>query len=109
LEVPVGTYEIEVNQTGFKKYLRKGIALDLNQIVSVDIALQVGTASEVIEVTGAPPLVDTTPPSLEQSWENAPSANCLWLSAIPISYWSCNQEFRASSASTMSMAATALA
>jgi Carboxypeptidase regulatory-like domain len=60
LEVPVGTYEIEVNQTGFKKYLRKGIALDLNQIVSVDIALQVGTASEVIEVTGAPPLVDTT-------------------------------------------------
>jgi len=60
LEVPVGTYEIEVNQTGFKKYLRKGIALDLNQIVSVDIALQVGTASETIEVTGAPPLVDTT-------------------------------------------------
>ena len=60
LEVPVGTYEIEVNQTGFKKYLRKGIALDLNQIVTVDIALQVGTASETIEVTGAPPLVDTT-------------------------------------------------
>jgi hypothetical protein len=60
LEVPVGSYEIEVNQTGFKKYLRKGIALDLNQIVSVDIALQVGTASEIIEVTGAPPLVDTT-------------------------------------------------
>jgi carboxypeptidase family protein len=60
LEVPVGTYEVEVNQAGFKKYLRKGIALDLNQIVSVDIALQVGTASETIEVTGAPPLVDTT-------------------------------------------------
>jgi len=60
LEVPVGTYEIEVNQTGFKKYLRKGIALDLNQIVSVDIALQLGTASETVEVTGAPPLVDTT-------------------------------------------------
>ena len=60
LEVPVGTYDIEVNQTGFKKYVRKGVALDLNQIVSVDIALQVGTASETIEVTGAPPLVDTT-------------------------------------------------
>src|SRR5215470_7691377 len=25
LEVPVGTYDIEINQTGFKKYLRKGI------------------------------------------------------------------------------------
>jgi len=60
LEVPVGTYEIEVNQTGFKKYVRKGIVLDLNQILSVDVALQVGTATETIEVTGAPPLVDTT-------------------------------------------------
>ncbi|HET8967440.1 MAG TPA: carboxypeptidase regulatory-like domain-containing protein, partial [Candidatus Acidoferrum sp.] len=60
LEVPVGTYEIEVSQTGFKKYVRRGVALDLNQIVSVDIALQVGTATETIEVTGAPPLVDTT-------------------------------------------------
>jgi len=60
LEVPVGTYEIEVNQTGFKKYVRKGIVLDLNQILSVDVVLQVGTATETIEVTGAPPLVDTT-------------------------------------------------
>src|SRR5262245_7323987 len=60
LEVPVGTYEIEVNQTGFKKHLRKGIVVDLNQIVSIDLVLQVGTSTETIEVTGAPPLVDTT-------------------------------------------------
>src|SRR5215475_6014873 len=44
LEVPVGTYDLEVDQTGFKKYVRKGIILDLNQIVSVDVALQLGTA-----------------------------------------------------------------
>ena len=25
LEVPVGTYQIEVDQTGFKKYVRKGV------------------------------------------------------------------------------------
>lgn len=60
LEVPVGTYDIEVNQAGFKKYLRKGVMVDLNQIVSVDISLQVGGSSEVVEVTGAAPLVDTT-------------------------------------------------
>src|SRR5215472_7774208 len=60
LEVPVGIYQIEVNQTGFKKYLRRGISVDLNQIVSADLVLQVGTATETIEVTGAPPLVDTT-------------------------------------------------
>jgi hypothetical protein len=60
LEVPVGTYEIQLNQAGFKKYLRKGVVLDLNQVLTVDIVLQVGGATETVEVTGAPPLVDTT-------------------------------------------------
>jgi outer membrane receptor protein involved in Fe transport len=60
IEVPVGTYEIDVTQQGFKKYVRKGIALDLNEAVSVDIALQLGTSAETVEVTGAPPVIDTT-------------------------------------------------
>ncbi len=40
LEVPVGTYEIDVTQTGFKKFVRKDISVDLNAVISVDIALQ---------------------------------------------------------------------
>jgi len=60
LEVSVGTYEIDSVSKGFKKYARKGIVLDLNEVVSVDITLQIGAASEVVEVTGAPPVVDTT-------------------------------------------------
>jgi outer membrane receptor protein involved in Fe transport len=59
-EVPIGSYEIDVTQTGFKKYVRKGIALDLNEVISVDISLQLGTTAETVEVTGAPPVVDTT-------------------------------------------------
>ena len=60
LEVPVGSYEIDVTQEGFKKYVRKGIALDLNEVISVDITLQLGATAETVEVTGAPPVVDTT-------------------------------------------------
>ena len=60
LEVPVGTYQIEVSQQGFKKYFRKGLLVNLNEVVSLDIALQIGGATEVVEVTGAPALVDTT-------------------------------------------------
>jgi hypothetical protein len=60
IEVPVGTYEIDAAIQGFKKYVRKGIPLDLNQVIAVDIALQIGAASESIEVTGAPPVVDTS-------------------------------------------------
>ena len=60
LEIPVGTYEVNAQSAGFKKYVRKGIVLNLNQVASLDITLQVGAAVETIEVTGAPPLVDTT-------------------------------------------------
>jgi hypothetical protein len=60
IEVPVGSYEIDVTLQGFKKYVRKGLVLDLNQALSVDIALQLGGSTETVEVTGAPPVVDTS-------------------------------------------------
>jgi len=60
LEVPVGTYEIDLNQQGFKKFVRKDVIVDLNAAVSVDITLQLGAATEVVEVTGEPPVVDTS-------------------------------------------------
>src|SRR5260221_13657223 len=37
LEVPVGSYEIDITMSGFKKHARKGITVDLNQVLSVDI------------------------------------------------------------------------
>ena len=60
LEVPVGSYEVDVNQTGFKKYVRKGVVLVLNEIATIDVALQVGSTVDTVEVTGAPPVIDTT-------------------------------------------------
>src|SRR5580704_9411034 len=60
LEVPVGSYEIDVTQQGFKKYARKGIVLVVNEIASVDIPLQVGSTVDTVEVSGAPPVIDTT-------------------------------------------------
>ena len=60
LEVPVGSYEIDAASKGFKKYVRKGIPLNLNEVITVDISLQVGGSTDVVEVTGAPPVVDTT-------------------------------------------------
>jgi hypothetical protein len=60
IEVPVGSYEIDLTLQGFKKYVRKGIPLDLNQVLTIDIVLQLGGSTDVIEVTGAPPVVDTS-------------------------------------------------
>src|SRR5438309_3076259 len=60
LEVPVGNYQVQVNHPGFKKYLRKGIVVNLNEVVNLDIPLVVGGSTETVEVSGAAPLVDTT-------------------------------------------------
>jgi hypothetical protein len=60
LEIPVGTYQIQVDQQGFKKYVRKGVVVNLNEVVNLDIPLVVGGATETVEVSGAAPLVDTT-------------------------------------------------
>src|ERR1700736_2143785 len=60
LEVPVGTYQLEISQQGFKKYSRKSLVVNLNEVLSLDVPLQLGGTSETVEVTGAPPVVDTT-------------------------------------------------
>ena len=60
IEMPVGSYEIDLTLQGFKKYVRRGIVLDLNQVLTLDIALQLGGSTDVVEVTGAPPVIDTS-------------------------------------------------
>src|SRR5260370_22529219 len=60
LEISVGTYSLQIEQAGFKKFLHKGVELHLNDVLNVDAALQVGGSNQVVEVTGEPPLLDTT-------------------------------------------------
>jgi hypothetical protein len=58
-ELPLGNYTIEVSQTGFKAYRTTGVILQVNDARVVDAALQVGAASEKIEVSSGALHVDT--------------------------------------------------
>jgi hypothetical protein len=58
--VPVGTYSVSFDLKGFKKGVRHGIALDVNQIITLNMTMQLGQNQEVVDVTGEAPLVDTT-------------------------------------------------
>ena len=58
-DLPPGTYVVTVELTGFKKEIRKDIALLVNSSQRADIQLQPGTISETIEISGAPPLLQT--------------------------------------------------
>lgn len=58
--LPPGDYTITVSATGFKTYKQAGITLAVGREPSIDVTLQVGGASETVEVTGEAPLVDVT-------------------------------------------------
>ena len=57
--VPIGTYELTVEQQGFSKAVQRGITLDVNQNAHLDITLQIGTTTQTVEVSSAVSQVDT--------------------------------------------------
>ncbi|MBL8211781.1 MAG: TonB-dependent receptor [Bryobacterales bacterium] len=54
-----GTFRLTVEAQGFKKYVRDGIVLRTGEVPRIDIQLEVGAITESVQVTGAPPLLDT--------------------------------------------------
>src|SRR5215471_12607344 len=58
--LPPGIYSIEVSAKGFKTVKREGLAIEVGHLPTVDISLEVGTTSEVVEVSGAAPVIDVT-------------------------------------------------
>ena len=58
--LPVGTYSLTFDLTGFKKVVRHAIALDVNQVITLNMTMQLGAAQETVDVTSEAPLVDTT-------------------------------------------------
>ena len=60
VEVQPGTYDLQFEQQGFKKNLRKGVTVEINQVVTLNMTMQLGATQEIVEVTSEAPLVDTT-------------------------------------------------
>jgi hypothetical protein len=54
-----GTYRIEINVSGFKKWVRDGVILQVNQRARVDAALEVGRLEETTTVVASAPLLRT--------------------------------------------------
>jgi outer membrane receptor protein involved in Fe transport len=57
--VPLGTYNIKVEASGFKQFSREGISLAAEQNVKVDARLELGDTAESIVVKADAPLVDS--------------------------------------------------
>lgn len=55
-----GVYHVEAELSGFNKYQRTDLRLEIGKTVAVDITLTVGGLSEQVAVSAEAPLVDTT-------------------------------------------------
>src|ERR1700686_4089683 len=61
-----GRYKLEGEKTGFKKFVREPILVQIESGLRVDVALQVGSQSETVEVTSEVPLLQPETNSLGQ-------------------------------------------
>jgi hypothetical protein len=57
--LPVGPYRLEVKDSGFKDYVQQGIELVVNNNIEINVAMQLGAASERVEVTARASMVET--------------------------------------------------
>jgi len=61
-----GQYRVEIEKAGFRRLIRDNIVIEVQSAVRIDAAMQVGEVSQVIEVTGQTPLLQTENASLGQ-------------------------------------------
>ncbi len=74
-QVPVGVYRVTVEAPGFKSESHTNVQVNAGSIAHSDYKLQVGAVSEVVEVTGAPPTVNTEDSKLGQIVSGSQVAN----------------------------------
>ena len=66
----IGTYIVVVESDGFKTYSGSGVQLSIGDVRELNVALEVGAVTEVIEVEAAAPLLQTTESSAGTVIEN---------------------------------------
>jgi len=59
-QLQIGTYQVSVEASGFKSYQLGGIKLDLDQVYSMNVKLELGAVSEQVTVEANPTQVETT-------------------------------------------------
>lgn len=58
--LPVGTYDLTVEKSGFKKLTIPGLVVRVAARLSLDLSMEVGDVQQTVEVTSVAPLLETT-------------------------------------------------
>ena len=65
--VQPGTYTLTVQATGFQTYRQTGVVLRVNLPATLNVKVKVGAVTQTVQVSGRPPLLNTTNSSLGQT------------------------------------------
>jgi len=65
-----GVYNVSVEMPGFKKFVQEGISVQVNDKVTLNVTLEVGSTTETVRVVSDAPLVDTSTASMGQVVDN---------------------------------------
>ena len=84
-----GTYTLAAELSGFQKYSRKGVRLDLGRTATLEIQLSPGAVTETVTVTADTPLVDLTSKEIGGNVTNRemamlPSVNGNFIGAVAL-------------------------
>lgn len=69
--LPVGSYKLEVEASGFETYVQTGILLEVSNNVTISVKLQVGESKQQVEVAANAGMVETQTTSLASVIDNA--------------------------------------
>lgn len=64
-----GTYQLEVEMSGFRKYAQRAVQLLVDNPVTINVKLSVGTTTETIEVSGEGATINTSDASLGNAFD----------------------------------------
>jgi len=81
---PASDYELTVELTGFKKVVRTGVIVQLNQSSEINIMMEVGTLEEQVTVIAQTPVVDTKKTTVganidKEAMQSLPTARDPWV------------------------------
>ncbi len=76
--LPVGTYQVAVQASGFARAVRSGIVLNVADRLAINFALKVGAVTQSVDVTAAPPVIES------QTGEQSQLISTQQISEIPI-------------------------
>jgi hypothetical protein len=82
--LPIGTYEIKYELTGFKTVIRQGVRVELGSSATINQQVEISSVEETVTVTGESPVIDAKATTAKTTFDletlqSIPSARDPWV------------------------------